>query len=116
MHYFFDALKKYAVFGGRSSRREYFMFFLISFVIAFALSFILGIIKAVSNIDIMFIGGIYQNALLVPSLALAIRRIHDTDKSGWFVLVPFYNVVLLFISGTPGTNRFGTDPKEGKVD
>lgn len=45
--------------------------------------------------------------LFIPQLAVAIRRIHDTDRSGWFYLVPFYNIVLLFLKGTPGENRFG---------
>jgi uncharacterized membrane protein YhaH (DUF805 family) len=48
---------------------------------------------------------------LIPTIAVAVRRVHDSDKSGWFVLVPIYNLILMFLEGTKGPNRFGPDPK-----
>jgi uncharacterized membrane protein YhaH (DUF805 family) len=50
-------------------------------------------------------------AIFLPSLALAIRRMHDVDKSGWYSLIPIYNLILLCTEGTTGDNRFGADPK-----
>ena len=57
---------------------------------------------------------ILQLALLIPSIALAVRRMHDNDKSGWWILVPIYNIIVIwFMEGTRGPNRFGPDPKGG---
>ena len=50
---------------------------------------------------------------IVPSIALAARRMHDTDHSGWFMLIPFYSLYLAIIKGTDGPNRFGDDPVGG---
>jgi len=50
--------------------------------------------------------------VLVPSIAVAIRRMHDQDKSGWWILFPIVNIVFLFLEGTKGPNRFGPDPKD----
>ena len=56
-------------------------------------------------------GNIYFLAVLIPSIAVGIRRMHDVDKSGWFILIPIYNLILAITDGTKGANRFGPDPK-----
>jgi uncharacterized membrane protein YhaH (DUF805 family) len=55
--------------------------------------------------------GIFWLGTIIPALAVAIRRMHDQDRSGWWILCPIANIVFLFIDGTPGPNRFGPDPK-----
>ena len=59
---------------------------------------------------------IFFAATIIPFLAVAIRRVHDHDKSGWFVLIPIYNLILYLTEGTKGPNRFGPDPKGGQAD
>lgn len=107
MNWYLTVLKKYADFNGRARRKEYWMFYLINVIISIILS-ILG-----AAMDFSFLDTIYSVAVLVPSLAAGVRRLHDTNHSGWFILVPLYNLYLLCINGTQGENRFGPDPKGG---
>lgn len=114
-------LKRYADFQGRSRRKEYWMF-LLGVVIV---SIVVGIIEGITGMAGM-IGGIYGPltlllllAIIVPAIAVQVRRFHDQDKSGWFVLlglIPFLGglIVLVFmlLEGTQGPNRFGEDPKK----
>ncbi|WP_229809775.1 DUF805 domain-containing protein [Formosimonas limnophila] len=107
---------KYAQFSGRARRKEFWGFQLVGFVISILLAIIDGILGTMSG-GIGMLQGIFALALLIPSVALIIRRLHDTDRSGWWALlcvVPLANialVVLMFLEGTKGTNRFGSDPK-----
>lgn len=55
-------------------------------------------------------------AMLAPSIAVAVRRMHDVGKSGWFVLIPIYNLVLAVTEGDKGTNEYGPDPKESSAE
>lgn len=105
-------LSEYASFEGRARRSEYWwfsLFMLLVFIVAAG-------IGAVIEVPIIFI--IAALALLLPSLAGAVRRLHDTDKSGWWLLIgvlPFGNIALLVFhcqDGTPGPNKFGPSPKE----
>jgi len=117
--WYLEALKKYAVFSGRSRRKEYWYFVLFNIIVAIVLSLIdmlLGTFSSASNIGLL--SGIYSLAVLIPTIALTVRRLHDTDRSGWWILinlVPFIGsiVILIFalIDGTPGDNRFGPSPK-----
>ena len=122
MHYFIDPIKKYAVFKGRASRKEFWMFLLFYFVFSLLLGFITGLILAfagvakenVSKIG-NYVGYAYALALVLPYLALYIRRIQDSDNSGWFILVPLYNIFLLFIDGTQGDNKYGPNPNSATM-
>ena len=105
MKWYVDVLKKYAVFNGRARRKEYWMFVLINVLISAALGFVGGLI------GLSIIGSIYSLAVLVPSIAVGVRRMHDTDHSGWFLLIPFYNLYLAVTDGQRSENRFGSDPK-----
>ena len=125
MEWMLMPLRRYAEFSGRSRRKEYWMFAL-GLIIVYALCFLVlgGLGAAASDregggalfmIPIM----ILALALFIPSLAVQVRRFHDQDKSGWFVLlslIPFVGglVVLVFmcLEGTRGPNRFGPDPKD----
>lgn len=113
-------LKRFADFQGRSRRKEYWMYTLGIVIVAIVLSVIEGILGLSG-----MVGGVYGPlttllllVTLVPSLAVGIRRLHDTDKSGWFMLlglIPIVGGIVLLVfycsEGTRGPNRFGPDPK-----
>ncbi|MDF0734188.1 DUF805 domain-containing protein [Pseudomonas entomophila] len=103
---FIEVLKKYAVFQGRARRKEYWMFTLYCVLI----SFVLGFFEGMFGITQVF-SGLFRLLVLVPSIAVAVRRLHDGDHSGWWLLVPIVNLVFLIQNGTPGNNRFGPNPK-----
>ena len=98
-------LNKYAVFAGRASRSEHWYFALFTFLASFAAVF-LAIALPLGGLG-DYVGTIVQLALLVPGIAAGVRRMHDVDRSGWFILVPVYNIVLAASKGTDGPNRFG---------
>lgn len=101
MNYYTRAFKKYAVFEGRANRAEYWYFFLFNFIIGFIVGFVEGLLKIPT--------GIYSLIALLPNIAVGVRRMHDINKSGWFLLIPIYNLILLARKGDEGTNRYGDD-------
>ena len=107
-------LKRYADFSGRSRRKEYWFFILGTWIVAIVLGTVEGIIGMAGTVGGAYgpLTLIFYLAILVPSIAVAIRRVHDQDKSGWFILIPIYNLILMFLEGTKGPNRFGSDPKD----
>ncbi len=107
MNHYITVLKKYAVFSGRASRAEYWYFVLFNTIIAFVLGLLIG---SSGSSGIGLIPLIYNLALLVPSIAVGVRRMHDVNKSGWFLLIPFYNLYLAVTEGTHGPNEYGEDP------
>jgi uncharacterized membrane protein YhaH (DUF805 family) len=125
MEWMLMPLKRYADFSGRSRRKEYWMFVL-GLVILYAIVAVpFALMGASGEANPGLFGGIggllivvAALALFIPSLAVQVRRFHDQDKSGWFVLlglIPFVGglIVLVFmcLEGTRGPNRFGPDPK-----
>ena len=111
MNWYLEVLKKYAVFSGRARRKEYWMFVLFNIIIAFVLGFIEGIAGIAPESDQSILVTVYQLAVLIPSIAVGVRRMHDTDHSGWWLLFPIVNLVFAVSEGTRGDNRFGPDPK-----
>lgn len=111
MKWYIKVLKKYAIFNGRAHRTEYWMFFLFNIIFSFILGFIVVFFGAITNTDQSILYNIYNLAILVPSIAVSIRRMHDIDRSGWWILVPIAGFIFLFIKGTEGENRFGSAPK-----
>ncbi len=108
MNYYFDVLRKYAVFSGRASRKEYWMFFFINVIIGMIL-WIIGF-----ALHALVLSWLYALALLVPGVAVGVRRLHDIDRSGWWYLiglVPLIGVIVLVVffatESQPGRNRFG---------
>lgn len=99
--------ENYANFNGRARRKEYWMFFLTNIIISFVLGFVAGLISP----SLGLIANVYSLAVLVPSIAVAIRRMHDVGKSGWFILIPIYNLILACTEGDKGANTYGPDPK-----
>lgn len=105
MKWYLMVLKKYAEFDGRARRKEYWMFFLINTLLSVALQLV-G-----ESMDFAFLDGIYSLAVLVPSIAVGVRRMHDVGKSGWYILIPIYNLILAATNGDAGENEYGQDPK-----
>nr|WP_109357388.1 DUF805 domain-containing protein [Sphingorhabdus sp. EL138] len=128
MEWMLMPLKRYADFSGRSRRKEYWMFFLLQIIIIVVLAIIGGVLggftpdpagsMSTGGTLMIALFGLYALAIFIPSLAVQVRRFHDQDKSGWFVLLGFIPyvgglIVLVFmcLDGTKGKNRFGDDPK-----
>ncbi len=119
-------LRKYADFQGRARRSEYWVFLVFQVVVIFVLCILAmavsgGDPQSVAANVIFGLLGLFSLALLIPSLAVAFRRLHDTNRSAWWLLIAFIPGIgglVLFIfyllDGTPGDNRFGPDPK-GRV-
>ena len=118
MHWFFNAVEKYAVFRGRASRKEYWYFLLFYFLIALVLAFVDGLFGAFSDMaGLGLLSGLFTLGMLLPSLAVGARRLHDTGRSGWWLLVYFVpligSLVLLVFTlrqGDAGENRYGPVP------
>jgi len=113
MNWYLTVLKRYALFNGRARRKEYWMFFLINALISITLSFIEGML-----IGTGFTSIIYGLLVLIPSLAVAVRRLHDINRTGWWMFIlfiPIIGIIVLIVfsvtEGTVGKNPYGTDPK-----
>jgi uncharacterized membrane protein YhaH (DUF805 family) len=108
----FRPFQKYADFSGRARRKEYWYFVLVCFLINFTIGFIGGLMghsmQAITGIFTI----LFSLGTLLPSIAVGVRRMHDTDRSGWWILFPIVNLVFLCIDGQQGSNRFGDNPKE----
>ena len=120
MNWFLMALKNYVGFSGRSRRSEYWYFTLFYLVIAIVLSVLDGILfgGSVDGNGTPVLSGLFMLAMLLPSIAVGIRRLHDTDRSGWWLLmglVPLVGFIVLIVffvqDSKPGDNRFGPNPK-----
>ncbi|MDO3693743.1 DUF805 domain-containing protein [Wenyingzhuangia sp. chi5] len=105
MNWYLKVLKQYADFNGRARRKEYWMFILFNAIASYTLMFI-GL-----QINFIFLSSIYSLAVMVPSIAVGVRRMHDVGKSGWYILIPIYNLILLCTNGEEGPNEYGSDPK-----
>jgi uncharacterized membrane protein YhaH (DUF805 family) len=104
MNGYLEVLKNYAVFDGRAGREEYWQFTLLNIIISIAL-----------YVTINELWAVYTVAVLIPTIAVSIRRLHDIDRSGWWVLSVIVPVVLLFLmllDGKPGQNQYGFNPKD----
>jgi uncharacterized membrane protein YhaH (DUF805 family) len=107
--YFVAAMKKYGVFTGRARRAEFWWFALFSGIISFVADFIGGFVMGLGRIP----GNIAALFFLLPGIAVAIRRMHDVGKSGWYCLIPIYGwIVLPVTEGNRGPNQYGHDPKD----
>ena len=112
MNWYIGVLKKYLDFSGRAQRMEYWMFTLINVLIMLGLS----IVDMVLGLG--FLGTIYALGVFIPSLAVAVRRLHDTNRSGWWLLiglVPLVGLIVLIVffvqDSQPGANEYGPNPK-----
>ncbi|MCW5897793.1 MAG: DUF805 domain-containing protein [Flavobacteriales bacterium] len=121
MNWYLKVLKNYVGFKGRARRKEYWMFVLfhiIFTVVAMVLDNATGMADPTTGYGPIY--ALYALALLLPSLAVAARRLHDVGKSGWFLLIGFIPIIgaiwliVLFVTDSkPGLNKYGPNPKEG---
>ncbi|MGE4429207.1 MAG: DUF805 domain-containing protein [Sphingobium sp.] len=128
-------LRRYFEFSGRSRPREYWLFALFLFLCMLVLSIAEGVLGLGSSEEWFYrngfnmragashqggvLVGLFALATLIPSIALTVRRLHDTDRSAWWLLLAFipligqiWLLILMIIGGTRGPNRFGPDPVE----
>lgn len=118
MHWYLEALKKYAVFSGRARRMEYWMFCLFNLLISVGLAVVGAVAGLILDYGVNLLSTLYCLAVLVPSIAVAVRRLQDTGRTGWWlllVLVPFLGALVLLIflveNSQSGQNRWGPNPK-----
>lgn len=113
MQWYFKVLQNYVGFQGRARRKEYWMFVLFSAIV----SIILTILDKALHLDSV-LAGLYSLAVLLPSLAVGARRLHDTGRSGWWLLlslIPFVGGIILLVfmclDSQEGDNQYGPNPK-----
>lgn len=123
MDWYLKCWQHYADFSGRARRKEYWMFTLVNTIVAFVISLILGIIVRLTGIlALSYLSYIYTLAVLVPSLAVCVRRLHDVGKSGWMYLIGLipivgwiWLIVLFCTDSQKGSNQWGNNPKESEI-
>ncbi len=120
MNWYLKVLKQYADFSGRARRKEYWMFFLFNTIFAFLAAIIDNVVGTASpDLGYGVFCGIYSLAVLIPSLAVGVRRLHDIGDSGWMLLIALipligaiWLLVLMVSDSQEGTNKWGENPKE----
>jgi uncharacterized membrane protein YhaH (DUF805 family) len=119
MSWYLKVLKNYAGFSGRARRQEYWFFVLFNFIITLALIFVdvfIGTLNPQAGLGVL--SGLYSLAVFIPTFAVTVRRLHDTSRTGWWLLIGFIPLigaivllVFMFLDSTSGTNEYGPDPK-----
>ena len=121
MEWFKKCLKQYADFSGRARRKEYWMFQLFVVIIAVVLMIVGSVLDSMfgsNGVVSLLLVGVFYLAILLPALSVTVRRLHDTDKTGWWLLlafIPFGSLVLFVftvLDSTNGSNTYGPSPKE----
>jgi len=109
--YIRTCFKKYATFKGRATRSEFWYFLLFNFIV----QFLIGFVDAMTGMAYTVIGNIISNlyalAIIIPSISVAVRRMHDVNKSGWFILIPIYNFILAVTASHKEKNEYGELPR-----
>jgi len=120
MSWYIKCLKNYVGFSGRARRKELWMFVLFNIIFSAVAGIIDYIIFQDSNFKV--IGTLYSLGVLLPSLAVSVRRLHDTNRVGWWIflgLIPVVGTIILIVfyatNGQQGDNRFGPDPKASET-
>lgn len=122
MYWYLKVLHQYVDFTGRARRKEYWMFFLINLlfaILAMLVDNLLGTTMQIAgeNLPYGFVYIVYALFVLMPNLAVTVRRLHDAGKSGWYILIsfiPFVGLILiifLLMDSESGTNKWGPNPK-----
>lgn len=123
MNWYLEVLKKYAVFEGRAGRKEYWFFILFNILISMALGYVdwlTGNINPETGLGIL--SGIYALGVMIPGMAVSVRRLHDTGRSGWWLLITFVPVIgaivflyFMVLDSNPEINEYGPSPKVNTV-
>ena len=119
VNWYLEVLKKYAVFDGRARRKEYWMFILFNIIITAVLALIDSLIGTViRQAGFGLLQGLYDLAVLIPSIAVTVRRLHDTGRTGWWILIGLIPVIggivlliFMLLDSEPGANQYGPNPK-----
>ena len=111
MKWFIKAMSQYADFDGRARRREFWWFIFFVNLFSFILAYLSAFIWLVGSDGSKTFNSLLQLAVFIPGLSVSVRRMHDTDHSGFWVLVPFANLYFCLKDGTQGDNSYGHDPK-----
>ena len=119
MDWYLEVLKKYAVFEGRAGRKEYWFFILFNVLISMALGYVdwlTGNINPETGLGIL--SGIYALGVMIPGMAVSVRRLHDTDRSGWWLLITLVPVIgalvffyFMVLESNPEANEYGPSPE-----
>jgi uncharacterized membrane protein YhaH (DUF805 family) len=120
MKWYIGALKKYGVFSGRARRTEYWMFLLFNIIFLIAAMLLDNLLKTTfKDLPYGLFYLLYALAVIIPAIALVVRRLHDVGKSGWWyfiALIPLVGgiwlLVLMLTDSQPGINQYGPNPKE----
>ena len=122
MNWYLEVLRKYAVFDGRARRTEFWLFFLFNCIIALVLSIIEAIVGIAPIGGASILGSLYMLVVFIPYLAVGVRRLHDTGRSGWWMLiyiVPLIGAIVLLVffvqDSQDGHNQYGPNPKSFPV-
>ena len=131
MNWYLAVIKKYAEFSGRARRKEYWMFVLFNLIFLFAAAVLDNIFGTTFKFESGYgsqampygwLYMLYAFALVIPGLAVCVRRLHDVGKSGWMLLIvfiPFIGAIWLLVlyctAGDQGDNKYGPDPKANEV-
>jgi uncharacterized membrane protein YhaH (DUF805 family) len=123
MIWFIEALRKTFNFSGRSRRKEYWMFILVTFIISVILTILEMALGLEFNENFGILTTLFSLILLIPSLSVTVRRLHDTGKSGWWILISLIPliggiVILIFtlMDSEPGSNKYGPNPKKAAIE
>jgi uncharacterized membrane protein YhaH (DUF805 family) len=119
VNWYLEVLKKYAVFDGRARRKEYWMFILFNIIITAVLALIDSLIGTIIRQGgFGLLQGLYDLAVLIPSIAVTVRRLHDTGRTGWWILIGLIPVIggivlliFMLLDSEPGENQYGPNPK-----
>ena len=105
--YFIEVFtKNFANFNGRARRKEYWMFFLFNFLIAYGLQVVAMVLGENGGIIFAIVAILYAFASLIPSIAVAVRRMHDVGKDWWYIFIPIYNLILCCTEGERRENQY----------
>ena len=118
MNWYIQVLKNYATFSGRARRKEYWMFTLINLVVFIILSILDGALGMITESGLGILSGIYSLATLLPAWAVCVRRLHDTNRTGWWMLISIipligFIVLLVFmcLDSKSEANKYGDATK-----
>lgn len=120
MGWYLEVLRKYATFDGRAHRTEFWMFVLVNIIVSIGLNIVDAIIGTDGALGAGLLSSIYALAILIPTLAVAVRRLHDIGRSGWWLLIaliPIVGFIILIVwyatKGERAANRYGPNPWDG---
>jgi uncharacterized membrane protein YhaH (DUF805 family) len=124
MYWYTKVLSQYADFDGRARRKEYWMFVLFNVLFSFLAALMDSFLGLYSyQLGMGLLGGLYVLAIMIPGMAVTVRRLHDTGRSGWMILIalipiigPIWLFILMLLEGQPHENKYGPDPKQSEEE